>query len=342
MFEQLLAVGKSAKRYHPDSGPGNPFYVGDENVGYFGEVAQSELITMQEFKDMFPALSLTASQLSPYLKFLYYGKILFIKKLPGAQISWFDLYQAGLIYGPDGKNNNLIKIEVDQVKTLQKNGNRYYARTITSDETDISTIATPNGTLAYVNDDKVRRKSMFTELIYRVITGAISIYPEKKFETFATGAAMLASTDAFEVSREITPNGSNPSQAAPILRIDKYNGASSRNFTTAIVGWGTTNSPYNWRPVLEYIPALAPIQIYQFINKQAADSVTVEQSVSSITTALGSLHLQRLVGMADASTGPAQAASVRAAPIDVVSATKLKSASAGPDKIASINGVWIP
>lgn len=343
MFEPLLLGGKASKRYHPDSGPGSPFYVGDESVGYFGEVPQAEVFTMQDIKAMVPSMTLISAQNAPYLKFLYYGKVLFIKKMPGVSVRWSDLYTAGMIYGPDGKNNSLIRKEEEQVTVLKKNNNRYYLRTITSDEFDISTIATPSSSLTYVNDDKVRRRSMFTDLIYRVMSGIVDIYPEKKFEKFGPGEAMYSTIDSFELSREITQRGDFPAEASPVLRIDKYNGVQSRNFTSALLGWsGVSASAFNWRPVLEYIPAEAPIQISLIENNFVDGKIDLEPTANAIVVDLGNTRLEKPIKLVNKSNGPDGAASVSASPVALLALKRLKSSHTTPSSPAGISGIWIP
>lgn len=105
MFELLLGSALPPLIMYPNSGPG-PMYLklGNEDIGYFGEVSSAELITYVAYKDhLNPALlvDINSGTLDKgWFKFMHQGKVKFISKYPlGDNLSWEALYKAGGIYG---------------------------------------------------------------------------------------------------------------------------------------------------------------------------------------------------------------------------------------------------
>jgi len=105
MLETLLSTGGKAI-YIGNSGPGPKTLVaGDANMGWFGEVTDTQLFGISQVTaagSMYQGDDNTA--LTPgsmhWLKFIWNGKIIYIAKRPFRQnVSWADLYAAGLVYG---------------------------------------------------------------------------------------------------------------------------------------------------------------------------------------------------------------------------------------------------
>lgn len=255
MHEAFLAAG-ARKLVYPNSGPGPITAVGTDDVAYFGEVSNAEVLTADEFKSQITEFSMATvtNDDIPWLKFRYYGKFLFIKKqaifkqTSGAFLTnWSQLYAAGLIYGVDGVGPDFVPdSKVNQIRIVKKGSYSFKVRTITGDETEAATQPfTSNG-----SDTSPRRKSMFTELMYRVVSGDIPNYPEKKFEKY-TWSDVIGN---IEINREISIGSSAPA-GTPLLR-GSFNASSPIYITGYSLQAGTTlSNAYNWRPVLELIAA---------------------------------------------------------------------------------------
>lgn len=87
-----------------DTGPGSLFLLaGDEEAGFYGEVASDDFIdgeTLASEIGLSDGVSVNRS--TPWLKFSYMGKTLFIPKLNIRQnISWRSIYDRGALYGTD-------------------------------------------------------------------------------------------------------------------------------------------------------------------------------------------------------------------------------------------------
>ena len=106
MFELLLNVGNSGQQFFPDSGPGNKILrAGNKDIGYFGTLTSTELFSGWEVSS---ALGFTAGLVNKesdntWMKFIYYGKFLFVcKEFTRYNLSWNDVYKAGAMYGVKG------------------------------------------------------------------------------------------------------------------------------------------------------------------------------------------------------------------------------------------------
>lgn len=123
-WRPVLELIGPAKLY-PNSGPGPQWLqAGDEQLGYFGEVAAVDMITNAALKSHLghSAGSLRADQ--GYLKFFYKGKILFIgKNTYCTSLSWNQLYAAGGIYGTKDTGKYPAATPVYQYKPLSWSGN---------------------------------------------------------------------------------------------------------------------------------------------------------------------------------------------------------------------------
>lgn len=101
MLEILHVAGGYKGEYFPDSGPGNKYLMaGDENIGYFGEVSSSALITHAALKTH---LGLSTGTVGPdvgWFKFFHKGLVKFVaKKACFSNLTWDALYAAGGVYG---------------------------------------------------------------------------------------------------------------------------------------------------------------------------------------------------------------------------------------------------
>lgn len=275
MQEALLAAG-ARKLVYPDSGPGPITAVGNDDVAYFGEVSNAELFAASEMSAQIPELSskTVIFDTVPWLKFRYYGKFLFIKKKPlFSNVSWQNLYDAGLVYGVEGSGPDGVPLgSVNQLRFIKKGSYTFKVRTISGDENEISTI--PAGDTVM---DLTFRKSMYTQLLYRVVDSVLANYPEEKFAKNTFDKIQ----DGVEICREAIRNTSWPNGAvlmrapwnAVTIKIAGYTYQKGYIFTTAC----------NWRPVLEYVPSNA---LFTLTDPTLEITGVLKGSVSNIQGAI--------------------------------------------------------
>ena len=122
MLEQLLGSGGFVAKYLPNSGPGNKtLLAGDEQLGFFGEVASAQLIDSGEL-ELWLGISggtvVTATGLV-WLKFIRKGKVIYYAKTHvRSALPWNTLYLAGAVYGERGPGyNSGANPPTDQLKT---------------------------------------------------------------------------------------------------------------------------------------------------------------------------------------------------------------------------------
>lgn len=102
-------------------GPGpQALLQGDNGLGYFGSLTSGEFISGSE---LLSRTAFSANLLSPYPtwhKYVRNNKVLYVPDGPiGYNVTWTDLYNAGLVYGRDDKGgNSLISLNVNQGKKV--------------------------------------------------------------------------------------------------------------------------------------------------------------------------------------------------------------------------------
>lgn len=257
MLEIMLGLG-AQKRVYPNSGPGPIAAIGDENIGYFGEVTNSELFTAAQLKAAIPELATTqtisnALDNGPWLKFYYYGRFLFIKKTPlltsavnNGPTCWNQLYLAGLIHGVDGPGATTSGYPVNQIRLVVKGQWKFKVETITGDDTELLNAASSSA----FYDNQIYRKSMFTELLYRMCSFVYPAYTGKKFKNYSA-ATLTASS--YELTRELFFNTTYPTGITVIRAVG---GGNDLSFVATS---GNRTTPFQWRPVLELID---PAQLF--------------------------------------------------------------------------------
>lgn len=222
------------------AGPGPQAVVaGDGNLGYYGEVPDTEVLMVTDLLSQIPELNFgtLAGTSITWLKFSYQGKIYYIPKQPVIRrMSWNQLYNAGLIYGTDDFGLANTGYQANQLRIVKSGSYTFKVRTITSDSTDPAT-AVPFGN----GYDTAVHASMWTDLLYRVCSRLVGSYPTAKWANYADSD--LTNTNVNEIVRE-TPNG-QPNYVfirGASSRIDSYNAQAK-----------TQQANSGWRPVLELI-----------------------------------------------------------------------------------------
>lgn len=227
--------------------------VGNDDVAYFGEVSNAEILSAEEFINQIPELfgAAVVNDNYPWLKFRYYGKYLFIKKYPIFRMttgsyptSWGGLYDAGLIYGVDGPGPFNYNANVNQLRMVKKGAYTFKVRTITGDTTETANGFSSNN--SGQNDTGVR-KSMFTELIYRMVGEKITGYEEKKFAN--VDLSSIVTINGHEITREIVKTGTG--SGVVVARGTGYTSRPSVSTYTFMSSFTSLNQPWSWRPVLE-------------------------------------------------------------------------------------------
>lgn len=132
--DDVLFTPNQQYGYFPDTGPGpSRLLRGSWTEGYFGTVSQAELFGGSE---LCTALTYAPSPINTgtgwlWHKFILDGKVLFISDQAVAYTSWYDLYNAGLVYGVDGNGDTPAGFSAspkNQKKVVTKNNRSYLVR----------------------------------------------------------------------------------------------------------------------------------------------------------------------------------------------------------------------
>lgn len=284
MLEILHSIGGQKGVFY-DSGPGPiALEFGDIELGFFGEVSQSELFTPAQINAALQNLpgATVVYPNSVWLKFAYKRKFLFIAKQPMfGSLNWNALYDNGLIYGTDDSGMYNSGKFRNQIRLIGKNSFRFKMRTITGDEVDPSE-------LPIALDNTVYRSSEVTELLYRVYRTAIAPYPEK-FANYTE--AEMGTHDGYEITRETLKTNAS----------DNYLRGSTS--IARVISDSKARSPaiYRWRPVLELVPPSVIFSIQQ-PSTAAFGEATQAAKVSSVVS-ISEEGLQRLTDIVYSTSG---------------------------------------
>ncbi len=203
MLEIYCGVDQRVALY--ESGPGTQVLKsGSQDIGYFGEVAETELFTPGEISALFPELPQTPLGATSvfWLKFSYKGKYLFMpKKGFLGLLTYSDLYKAGLVYGTDNDGAFPLGAGANQIRVVEKDGYRFKVRMIRADTVDPTTALT--WSQSSINDTVVR-SSEYTDLLYKLFNGAITNYPEK-WENFTLSDLISAGQSYEPVMETVGP-----------------------------------------------------------------------------------------------------------------------------------------
>lgn len=251
MIEALLTTGSKAA-FMANSGPGpKTLIAGDTTLGYFGEVTDTQLFTPAQIASMSGFTLGTDNATVPgpgsnlWLKFVWNGKFIFIAKMPfRTNISWADLYAAGLVYGTRDNGKYPQTPAVHQYIQMPKvEGSRTWTlkpRLPTGYGTD----PTPGGTLT---------TGEWNQLFGRCVADANGGLGAPNFASFTYAQTGISPGNTLDTIVQETLNS---------------------NVTTGFIrGEGTTGVPVNaaraalktdrasggtnvhgWRPVLELVP----------------------------------------------------------------------------------------
>lgn len=265
MNEQLLSTGSNAI-YIANSGPGpKTLLAGDANLGYFGEVTDLQLFTPAQvagqaglFLGTDNPTAVSAANGNMWLKFIRNSVVIFIAKMPfRSNISWADLYAAGLVYGTRDSGKYPLATPKHQFIQMPKyEGPKLWVlkpRLITGYPADPST----GGTVL---------TGEWNQLYGRAINDLNGGVGAPKFANLAYAATGLSPSSGPDtiVQESLTSNTNNCfvrgdgagsailAAARTILKTDKSSG---------------TLAAHGWRPLLELIPDAAAKDPYALLYK---------------------------------------------------------------------------
>lgn len=207
---------------------------GDEQAGFYGETPTSELYSGTGLAS---EIGLTAGTVqhdtSPWLKFAYEGKVLYVAKKPYRNdVSWDDINAVGAVYGG---------------KTVSKNGNTYKVRLLRCAANDptswVYDSGAADGTSGADYDPTEAIGSEWNELIYRIHQDTPTNQEGSNWTNYADSDIIVNNTGdgdgtwcqetpSYDTSRRVNRGDGSLS----------HFGASTSSFS---------HSNYGWRPVLE-------------------------------------------------------------------------------------------
>lgn len=233
MLELLIGIGNRGQTYFPDSGPGSKYLLsGNEQAGYFGQVTAAEMVDGWQVAELGPLTAGTPGKNTglTWLKFFYKGKVIYIAKQQVIlNVSWNDVYNAGLVYGEQGVGLYPVGAGVDQFRylTVEEGAKRFFLKARLPQGSN----ADPGSDLAAYNTD-----TEWNDLMYAVAsTGTAPL----KWANF-TAAELSAAGTVISMMKE-TYNAN-------------VNAVVTRGGTTTVLVGGTvgkTSATTHWRPVLE-------------------------------------------------------------------------------------------
>lgn len=275
MLEILHSTGGQKGVFY-NSGPGPiALEFGDIELGFFGEVTQSELFSPAQISASLQGLpgSSIINPNSAWLKFAYKGKFLFIAKQPMFNgVNWSTLYSNGLIYGTDDNGTFDIDTPRNQLRLIGKNSFRFKIRTITNNDVDPSDLP--------LNDSSTYHAGEATDLLYRVYKNKPAMYVGS-FASFTD--ADLGIINTYELTQTTSKANINN-------HYGRGNGSLLNTFAL-----GKKDPLRIWRPVLELVPPSVIFSLRQ-LGTAAYGEASAASKFSS-TVSVGEEGLQRLASI---------------------------------------------
>lgn len=262
MFEMMLMGGGSQGVMYPDSGPGVKYLkYGDPTVGFFGEVPDNLLFTIPELRDQLDFWSGldTNPNTNMWLKIYLDNKVLYIpKRAVTTEVTWDQLYNAGLIYGTNDNGPYTTPTPTNQYRIVAAPDKRLLkVRALT---TNTPPLALPNTTLW---NHAATAGSEWGRIVAALMTdiGTLPATTPRFRRYVAADQVMVPSGLAI---------GQTPQGGA---------GYSVNASNTAVLGQVTT-APNQWLPVLELLPTdtsiILPMSKFVAASDTFAAPVTME------------------------------------------------------------------
>lgn len=159
------------------NGPGpNTLMAGDSTAGFYGESAAVDFITTSS---LMTAVGLSKGEIlndNPnWFKYAYKEKTLFFPTTYLVRgVSWYDLYNAGLVYGISGPGLYTSGTDVDQFTTVSFGGNTYIVRLMEAFGENPTNGGTVGDDRGHVPMDDY--SSEWNELIYRTVANGPTVH----------------------------------------------------------------------------------------------------------------------------------------------------------------------
>lgn len=239
MLGKLLRLSTRKKTPIMDPGPGpQELIAGDSDVGYFGTLTTSEFFTAQDLSN---SLNLTVGTTNAasfvWFKFIRDGKILFIPSKPlKYNVSWYELYLNGLVYGGREPNASLVSTNINQNRTVSDSSSQYLVRLISTDNNP--------PVVSLIADSPDTHGSEWNSLLYNL---SVTTPPSQVGGNWAN----LSNADLGLGNNAL---GSLSLMIEPTTLVDQVSvrgGALVSN--VASVNVSNKATVYGWRPVLELI-----------------------------------------------------------------------------------------
>lgn len=235
--EDVLFTPSQQYGYFPDTGPGpSRLLRGNWNEGYFGTVAQSELFAPAELCSALGFSPVLSSTTAPWHKFIIDGKILFIPDQSFANTHWYELYNAGLVYGTDDNGaypTGLVSTPKNQMKTATKSGRTYIVRLLKG-----STAPTTEYLTDYSTADGRWVDGEYNRTLGRIGTNAFTFCSRSRLGN----KVVNGTTSSAGYTGVLTQHAR---AAGTVVMFGAITGID----VPGTIGW--TTQAYDWRPVLE-------------------------------------------------------------------------------------------
>jgi hypothetical protein len=236
LYALMMAASRRRQGFNPFryTGPGpDQLIAGTVEAGYFGEVADKDLITTAALSQLVGMNSgtLTANN-STWLKFMHNRKTLFVPKLPARYaVSWDMLYEAGLVYGIDGPGPYVgSNGPVNQNKVIVIGGNAFVVRLMKGG--DVNPATKPGGE--------------FNDLMLKLW---VSDPTGGNWDNQEAAALGLSGTGGLNWMQESPASNVN---AVGGFRIFRSGQTQLTDVSASSVS--SASGSFGWRPVLELIP----------------------------------------------------------------------------------------
>lgn len=156
------AVGTQAVYLPP--GPQTMMASVNTSLGFYGEVPVSQFVDGSELATLTGLSAGDAiNTTEPWLKFNYLNKTVYIaKKHYRINLSWEQLYQAGLVYGVNNNGITPVGTATNQLTTITFNGFTFKVRLVRGSYTD------PSDYFDNANDPSATMWSEWNRLMYHV------------------------------------------------------------------------------------------------------------------------------------------------------------------------------
>jgi hypothetical protein len=268
MIEALLAGGARGQTNFPDSGPGSKnLLYGNEQLGYFGTLTPAEMVTLGSLRAQFNFFAGTDENAAyVWVKMFYKGRVLFFPSNTIAyNISWNQLYNAGLVYGVDGNGYAPTGTPTNQFKILNVGKDVLKLRLFTADSNPDPTSFLSQQLLTSGGVNITG--SEWVSLIYAIVGNAPAGYSGPKWSIFSSNSFGWG-------GRKI------------VTQRTMSNSASNAQHVDNVYSYAAPKAELNyWLPVLELIPG-NELPLLPYINLTAQldplQPVSIEDIVQDV------------------------------------------------------------